>query len=43
MSSCLMPFGIMTGGAGKWMIGCEFMHDDTDDSLIGTRSALRKS
>jgi hypothetical protein len=38
MSSCLMPFGIMTGDAGKWMVGYQFMHDDMDDSLVGTHS-----
>ena len=36
MSSCLMPFGIMTGEAGKWMVGYQFMHEDMDGSLAGT-------
>ncbi len=36
MSSCLMPFGIMTGEAGKWMVGYQFMHDKMDGSLVGT-------
>ena len=36
MSSCLMPFGIMTGEAGKWMVGYQFMHDEMDGSLVGT-------
>jgi len=36
MSSCLMPFGIMTGEAGKWMVGYQFMHEDMDGSLVGT-------
>ena len=36
MNSCLMPFGIMTGEAGKWMVGYQFMHDKMDGSLVGT-------
>src|SRR5262245_25669509 len=36
MNSCLMPFGIMTGEAGKWMVGYQFMHEDMDGSLVGT-------
>ena len=36
MSSCLMPFGIMTGEAGKWMVGYQFMHENMDGSLVGT-------
>jgi len=36
MSSCLMPFGIMTGEAGKWMVGYQFMHEKMDGSLVGT-------
>ena len=36
MSSCLMPFGIMTGEAGKWMVGYKFMHEKMDGSLVGT-------
>jgi hypothetical protein len=36
MSSCLMPFGIMTGEAGKWMIGYQFTHEKMDGSLVGT-------
>ena len=35
MSSCLMPFGTMTGEAGKWMVGYQFMHDKMDGSLVG--------
>ena len=35
-SSCLMPFGIMTGEAGRWMIGYQFMHEKMDGSLVGT-------
>ena len=36
MSSCLMPFGIMTGEAGKWLVGYQFMHEKMDGSLVGT-------
>ena len=36
MNSCLMPFGIMTGEAGKWMVGYQFMHENMDGSLVGT-------
>jgi Putative MetA-pathway of phenol degradation len=36
MSSCLMPFGIMTGEAGKWMVDYQFMHEKMDGSLVGT-------
>ena len=36
MSSCLMPFGIMTSEAGKWMVGYQFMHEKMDGSLVGT-------
>jgi hypothetical protein len=36
MSSCLMPFGIMTGEAGKWMVGYQFAHEKMDGSLVGT-------
>jgi Putative MetA-pathway of phenol degradation len=36
MSSCLMPFGIMTGEAGKWMVGYHSMHEKMDGSLVGT-------
>ena len=36
MNSCLMPFGIMTGEAGKWMVGYQFMHEKMDGSLVGT-------
>jgi hypothetical protein len=36
MSSCLMPFGVMTGEAGKWMVGYQFMHEKMDGSLVGT-------
>ena len=35
MNSCLMPFGIMTGEAGKWMVGYQFMHEKMDGSLVG--------
>ena len=36
MNSCLMPFGIMTSEAGKWMVGYQFMHEKMDGSLVGT-------
>ena len=36
MSSCLMPFGIMTGEAGKWMVSYQFTHEEMDGSLVGT-------
>src|SRR6266550_2413781 len=36
MSSCRMPFGIMTGEPGKWMVGYQFMHENMDGSLVGT-------
>ena len=36
MSSCLMPFGIMTSDAGKWMFGYQFMHEKMHGSLVGT-------
>ena len=36
MNSCLMPFGIMTGEAGKWMVGYQFSHEKMDGSLVGT-------
>src|SRR5262249_54240082 len=36
MNSCLIPFGIMTGEAGKWMVGYQFMHEKMDGSLVGT-------
>jgi hypothetical protein len=36
MNSCLMPFGIMTGEAGKWMFGYQFMHENMNGSLVGT-------
>ena len=42
MSSCPMPFGIMTGDAGKWMVGYQFMHDKMDGSLVGTDDTSRK-
>ena len=35
MSSCLMPFGIMTGEAGKWMVGYQFMHEKMAGNLLG--------
>ena len=31
MNSCLMPFGIMTGEAGKWMVGYQFTHKKMGD------------
>ena len=34
-NSCLMPFGIMTGEAGKWMVGYQFTHEKMDGSLVG--------
>src|SRR5438105_4699213 len=36
MSSCLMPFGIMTGEASKWMVGYQFTQEKIDGSLVGT-------
>jgi hypothetical protein len=36
MNSCLMPFGIMTGEAGKWMVSYQFMHEKMHGSLVGT-------
>jgi hypothetical protein len=30
-----MPFGIMTGEAGKWMVGYQFTHEKMDGSLVG--------
>src|SRR5260370_42479372 len=36
MRSYPMPFGIMTGEAGKWMVGYRFMHENMDGSLFGT-------
>ena len=42
MNSCLMPFGIMTGEASKWMVGYQFMHDKMDGSLVGTDDTSRK-
>jgi hypothetical protein len=36
LSSCLMPFGIITGEAGKWMVGYQFMHENMNGSLVGT-------
>ena len=31
MNSCLMPFGIITGEAGKWMVGYQFTHKKMGD------------
>jgi len=43
MDSCLMPFGIMTGEAGKWMVGYQFMHEKWMAVSLGqTTSASRK-
>jgi hypothetical protein len=33
----LVPFGIMTGEAGRWMVGYQFMFDDMNGSLVGTQ------
>ena len=32
----LVPFDIMSGQAGKWMVGYQFMFDRMDGNLIGT-------
>jgi hypothetical protein len=32
----LVPFGIMTGEAGRWMLGYEFMLDEMNGSRVGT-------
>jgi len=32
----LMPFDIMTGQAGKWMVGYEFMFEKMDGNLVGS-------
>lgn len=32
----LVPFDIMTGQAGKWMVGYQFMSESMDGSLVGT-------
>ena len=32
----LVPFDIMTGQAGKWMIGYQFMFEKMDGNLVGT-------
>ena len=43
MSSCLMPFGIMTGEAGKWMVGYQFSTKKWMAVSLGqTTSASRK-
>lgn len=34
----LVPFDIMTGQAGKWMVGYQFMSDKMDGNLVGTRT-----
>jgi hypothetical protein len=34
----LVPFDIMTGQAGKWMVGYQFMADKMDGNLAGTRN-----
>ena len=36
MNSCLMPFGIMAGEAGEWMVGYQFMHEKMNGSLVGS-------
>lgn len=33
----LVPFGIMTGQAGKWMVGYRFVFEKMDGNLVGTR------
>jgi hypothetical protein len=33
----LLPFGIMTGEADRWMVGYQFMFDDMNGSLVGTQ------
>ena len=33
----LVPFGIMAGEAGRWMVGYQFMFDDMSGSLVGTQ------
>ena len=35
--SGLVPFGIMTGDAGRWMVGYQFMLDDMNGNLAGTQ------
>lgn len=32
----LVPFDIMTGQAGKWMVGYQFMFEKMDSNLVGT-------
>ena len=32
----LVPFDIMTGQAGKWMVGYQFMFEKMDGNLVGT-------
>lgn len=32
----LVPFDVMTGQAGKWMVGYQFMVESMDGSLVGT-------
>ena len=32
----LVPFDVMTGQAGKWMVGYQFMLESMDGSLVGT-------
>ncbi len=32
----LVPFDVMTGQAGKWMVGYQFMMESMDGSLVGT-------
>lgn len=33
----LVPFDVMTGQAGKWMLGYQFLFEEMDGSLIGTK------
>ena len=33
----LVPFDVMTGQAGRWMVGYQFMAEKSDGSLIGPR------
>lgn len=32
----LVPFDVMTGQAGKWMVGYQFMFEKMDGNLVGT-------
>ncbi len=33
----LVPFDIMTGQAGKWMVGYQYMFENMDGNLVGSR------